>query len=215
MAEPTVHPFTRRIYDELPEFYRDADLDDGTPNGRPLLRFVSLIGDQLGDVEDLVDRLDPAPRGGSQLHDAQRAGAAWLPVQAPLLGVAFLPPGLPVADQRNIIGGAVSGWRAGTRQALTDAARSALTDPAGYVSVRPHSGGDPFVIGVSVDPEFAPADLNDVIAAIEDARARPAGILLVIDLYAASWATLETVRNTWAGFDAVNTWARLEGTDPA
>lgn len=214
MADPTVHPFTRRLYDELPEFYRDADADNGSPDGRPLLRFLSLVGDQLGAVEDLVDRLDPDVGAGSDLLDPYAADAAWLPFLAQLLGVAFLPPGLSVDDQRAAIAGAVGGWRAGTRQALTDAARAALTDPSGYVSVRPHSGGDPFAIGVSVDPEYAPADLDLVIAAIEDAHARPAGIRLVIDLYAAAWATLESARDTWAGFDAVAGWARLEGTDP-
>lgn len=215
MADPTVHPSTRRLYDTLPEFYRDTDPATGGDNDRPLLRFLSLVGDQLGAVDDLIDRLDPDVGAGSDLLDPWAADAAWLPFLAQLLGVAFLNTALPIADQRNALAGAVSGWRAGTRSALEAAARAALTDPAGYVAVRPHHEGAPYVIGVSVDPEFAPADLNDVIAAIEDAHARPAGIKLAIDLYAATWATLESVRNTWGGFDAVSTWARLEGTDPA
>lgn len=215
MAEPTVHPTTRLLYDTLPEFYRDTDAQQASGGGYPLLRFLSLIGDQLGAIDDLVDRIDPDSGAGSELLDPMLADPAWLPYLAQLLGVAALPASLSVTEQRLALDGAVAGWRSGTRQALTDAARSALTDPAGYVSVRPHSGGNPYVIGVSVDPEFAPADLNDVVAAIEAARARPAGIRLVIDLYAATWATLETVRDTWAGFDAVSTWARLEGTNPA
>lgn len=213
MAEPTVHPYTRWLYDTLPEFYREDDPATGGDNDRPLLRFLSLVGDQLGAVEDLIDRLDPDVGAGSELLDANLADPSWLPFLAQLLGVAFLPPELPVADQRAALAGAVSGWRAGTRTALETAARAALTDPTGYVAVRPHSGGDPFVIGITVDPEFAPADLDEVIVAIEAAHARPAGIRLVIDLYAATWDTLETVRDTWAGVVGASTWARLEGTD--
>lgn len=213
MATPTVHPTTARLYAELPEFYRREDLDDGGPDGAPLLRFLSLVGDQLGDLDDLVDRLDPDTGAGSELLDADRADAGWLRWLGQLIGVR-VPVGLSEVEQRIAVGGAVSGWRAGTRAALETAARSALTDPSGVVTVRPHSGGNPYVIGVSVDPEYAPPDLDDVVAAIEEARARPAGIRLIIDLYAATWATLETVRGTWGGFEAATMWVRLEGTNP-
>lgn len=214
MAEPTVHPYTRRLYDGLPEFYRDTDPATGGDNDRPLLRFLSLIGDQAGAVEDLVDRLDPDLGDGSDLLDPWTADPAWLPFVAQLRGVAFLPAELPVDTQRAVIADAVGGLRAGTRAAIANAARAALDDPAGYVNVRPHAGGDPHVIGVSVDPEFAPADLDTIVAAIDAAHARPAGIRILVDLYAATWATLETVRDTWAGFNAVTSWSRLEGTDP-
>lgn len=215
MAEPTVHPFTRRLYDTLPEFYRDADLTTGGDNDRPLLRFLSLVGDRVGAMEDLIDRLDPDVGDGSELLDPDRADAAWLPFLAQLRGVAFLPPGLSLEDQRAAIGAASAGWRSGTRDAIAAAARTALTNPAGSVTIRSHSGGDPFVIGVSVDPDYAPADLDEVIAAIEAAHARPAGIRLIIDLYAATWDTLEAIRDTWAGIAAAGTWATLEATGPA
>lgn len=214
MPTPDVHPHTRRLYDALPEFYRDADATQAGA-GYPLLRFVSLILDQAGAVEDLIDRLDPDLGGGSDLVDPATADVEWLPWLGQLVGVVDLPPNLTEAEQRNAIAGAVGGWRAGTRAGLEAAAKTALTDPDGYVSVRPHAGGDPFVIGVSVDPSSAPADLGDVIAAIEAARARPAGIALVIDLYAATWDTLEARYLTWDTLDAVTSWTRLEATQPA
>ena len=50
MALPSVTAHTRRLYDDLPELYRTADVDDGATgpgsNGAPLLRFLSLIGDR-------------------------------------------------------------------------------------------------------------------------------------------------------------------------
>lgn len=214
MAAPIVHPHTARLYADLPEVYRDADLDDGTANGRPLLRFLSLILDQAGAVEDLVDRIDPDIGTGSDLVDPTHADPAWLPWLGQLVGVADLPPALTVAEQRNAVAGAVAGWRAGTREGIAIAARTALTTPNGYVEVRPHYAGDPFTLGVVVDPTTAPANLADVITAIEAAHARPAGYALVIDLYAATWATLEATYPTWADVELVATWARLESTLP-
>lgn len=215
MPTPQVHPHTARLYASLPEFYRDADRLEPSGGGYPLLRFVSLILDQAGAVEDLIDRIDPDVGTGSDLVDPDTAEPAWLPWLGQLVGVVDLPPNLTELEQRNAIAGAVGGWRAGTREGLVTAARTALTSPTGYVEVRPHKGGDPHVIGVSVDPETAPANLDDVITAIEAARARPAGIALVIDLYAASWDTLEARYPTWAQVDAVVSWSRLEATQPA
>ena len=214
MPEPTVHPHTRRVYDELPEVYRDADRAEPSGGGWPLLRFLSLIGDQIGAVEDLIDRIDPDIGGGSDLVDPNTADPAWLPWLGQLVGVVDLPPDLTEVEQRNAVAGAVGGWRAGARQGLATAARTALEGGSGYVDVRPHHGGDPFTIGISVDPEGAPANLDDVITAIEAARARPAGIDLVIDLYAATWDTIEARYPTWAQLDAVASWSRLEATLP-
>ena len=214
MPAPVVHPHTRRVYDELPEFYRDADAAEPSGNGWPLLRFVSLVLDQEGAVEDLVDRLDPDIGPGSELVNPNLADPEWLPWLGQLVGVVELPDTLTVAEKRNAIDGAVGGWRAGTRAGIAVAARTALTGGTGYVEVTPHYNGDPFVIGLSVDPATAPANLDDVAAAVEAARARPAGIDLVVTLYAASWATLEARYPTWADVDASPSWAALEATTP-
>lgn len=212
MTAPTVAALTQRLYDELPEVYRDADVDDGTPNGRPLLRFLSLIGDQASAVADLIDRIDPDEHT-SALADPATADAAWLPWRAQLVGVT-LNPALSTAAARLAVAGAVSGWQAGTRDTIAAAAKSALTSPTGYVSIRANYNGDPFTVGVAVDPNTAPVDLNTVLAAIDAAHARPAGIRIIIDTYAATWDTLETRLDTWAGVEARGSWAAVETTQP-
>lgn len=212
MSAPTVAALTQRLYGDLPEVYRDADLDDGTPNGKPFLRFLSLVGDQASAVADLVEAIDPAEHP-SALTDPATADPAWLPWIAQLVGVT-LNPALTTAAARAAIAGAVSGWQAGTRDTIAAAAKSALTSPAGYVSIRSYYNGNPFVIGVAVDPATAPADLNTVLAAIEAAHARPAGIRIVIDTYAATWQTIETRLDTWAGVEARGSWAAVETTQP-
>jgi hypothetical protein len=53
---PRVTTFTSRLYGRLPEFYRTADLTQ--VGDLPLLRFLSLAGDEAGRVEDLAGRLD-------------------------------------------------------------------------------------------------------------------------------------------------------------
>lgn len=210
MPAPAVHPHTGRVYAELPEFYRDAD--PGTDY--TLLRFMALVLDQEGGIEDLVDRLDPDIGTGSDLVDPQHADPAWLPWLGQLVGVVDLPPDLTVEEQRNAVAGAVGGWRAGTREGIATAGRTALVGGTGYVEVIPHYGGDPFVIGLTVDPATAPANLDDVAAAVEAARARPAGIRLTVTIYAASWDTIEAHYPTWADVDAVASWANLQRTTP-
>lgn len=212
MPAPVVSAHTARLYADLPEFYRDADA--ASAGDYPLLRFAALVLDQAGDVEVLVDRLDPDIGTGSELVDPNLADPGWLPWLGQLVGVVDLPPDLTVAEQRNAIAGAVGGWRAGTREGLATAARTALTGGTGYVAIRAHHNGDPYTIGVSVDPTTAPANLDDVIAAIEAARARPAGIALVVDLYLAEWGTLETRYPTWASLEAAGSWAAIEATQP-
>lgn len=210
MARPTPHAFTERLYAALPEVYRDPDaaLD------YPLLRYLSLMGDLAGTVEDVIDRVDPAREG--DLVDVDTADTAWLPWLAQITGLAALPPSLTDTEKRNLIRRAASGRYAGTRQAIADAARPALTDPeGGYVDVRPNYQGNAFTIGVSVDPDSAPADLNTVLAAIIAAGAKPAGYALAIDIYAAMWEQIETLLNTWAGVEAAGTsgsWADVERT---
>lgn len=208
MPLPTVHPHTERLYGRLPELYRHAD----ETQGYPLLRFLSLIGDQAGAVEDTLDDVDP-DRGG-KLADPDTAPAAWLPWLAQVLGVTTLPTG--ETARRNTIRLASNGRYPGSRQAIADAARPALTDPeGGYVVVRPNYQGNPFVLSVNVAPEVAPADLNDVLDAILEAGAKPAGFNLVIDTYAATWQQIETNRDTWAGVEAAGSWSALEATGAA
>lgn len=64
MARPTVAAPTERTYDRLPEHYRHADERQGAgANQYPLLRFLSLLGDQAGELEDFYDRFDHRSAG--------------------------------------------------------------------------------------------------------------------------------------------------------
>lgn len=91
MTAPTVAPYTRRLWEDLPELYRAADETqaDG-PNGFPLERYISLIGDQAGEVETLLDRLALHEVDGvwvSDLADPDLADDGWLVWMAQFAGI--------------------------------------------------------------------------------------------------------------------------------
>lgn len=215
MARPVVHPIVEQWYAELPEHYRVADAAQLGPDF-PLLRFMSLIGDQLGDAVDLVDRIQylPPDEGGapgdtSDLVDPTTADPEWLPWLGRLVGV-LLPPALTVAERRDAVAFASSGWRAGTKEAIADAARSALTGTR-YVRINDHYGGDQWRIEVRTRSTETPS-VPAVLAAIEAKDAKPAGVELVPTMYATTWAQLEALRPTWADWEAAGSWEVLEET---
>ncbi len=223
MPEPTVSKTTRRLYDRLPEMYRTVDRD--ARGDFPLLRYLSVATGQAGAAEALLDRMDcltpdevreagaEAPPGPQTSHlvDPAEADAEWLPWLAQLVG-ARLRGGLTEADRRASIANAVGGWQAGTRAGIVAAAQQALTGPR-YVTLANHHGGDPFAIGVTtLAPETAsPAA---VLAAVQEANAKPAGIVLTHTYYAASWATIEAEYPTWADREAAGSWGNIEATQP-
>lgn len=80
---------TLRWYNRLPESYRTDDVAQGLA----LLGYLSLLGDQASDIEDLQDRIDYVPGydGGvpgdvSALVDPATANAGWLDWLAAALG---------------------------------------------------------------------------------------------------------------------------------
>src|SRR4051794_35459238 len=179
MTRPTVHARTEAFYSRLPDVYREADaaqdLGVGDLNGYPLLRWLSLIVDQLGDVADLIGRIDyytPDDRGApgdtSDLADPAAADAAWLAWLAQAVGVR-LAPNLNVDDQRAAIAGAVSGFLKGTKQGIAAAAQTALTGTK-YVSVIPLYGGDQWRVEVRARTTETPSTAA-VLAAIVDKHA--------------------------------------------
>lgn len=215
MPPPVVHPTTQRLYDALPDFYRAADAHQVNPD-YPLLRWLSLIGDQLGELEDLVDRVDyvtpndgGAPGDTSDLTDPATADPAWLAWLAQLVGVT-LAPALTVDEQRAAITTASSGWRAGTRDGMADAARTALTGTK-YVRIIDHYGGDQWRVEVLTRTTETP-DVALVLAAIVSKGAKPAGVELVAVAYVTTWAALEADRPTWADWEAAGNWQNLEET---
>lgn len=214
MARPIVSAFTERLYASLPAFYRDTD--EGLD--WPLLRYWSLIADQAGELDDLTDRIGylasedgGAPGDTSDLVDPTTADAAWLPWQAQLVGVDLLPE-LTEVERRDAIRIAVTGWRAGTKDAIASAAALELTGTK-YVEVLDHYEGDPWAIGVRTRADET-VDPADVVASIETFHARPAGFTIVTAFYAASWGTLEAHYPTWATWEATGSWAVLQSTQP-
>lgn len=194
---PTVSEATARVYAGLPEVYRDAD----PATGYQLLRYLSLLGDQLGDVEVLLDRF--TDRG--ELVDPALADPRWLEWLAQLVGVRAA--GATTAEARDLITGAATGWRAGTPESIRAAARGALTGSR-YVDVRPDGAHRIRVQTVATETP----DPAAVTAAVERAGVRPAGHTLAHTFYAASWDVLEARYPTWADVDLVASWDALEST---
>lgn len=91
MSAPAVAELTRRWWEDLPELYRAADEERSEgDDGMPLLRFLSLLGDQAGELEQLVDRILPHLVEGrwiSELTDPGLADEAWLGWLAQLAAV--------------------------------------------------------------------------------------------------------------------------------
>lgn len=218
MARPVVHPTTERIYDALPGVYLAADAAQAAgTSGYPLLRYLSLLADQLGELVDLLQRFDyyspddgGAPGDTSDLTDPATADPAWLPWLAQLVG-AKLPAGLSVAQQRNAIAGVVGGYLKGTKAGIAAAAQTALTGTK-YARVIPLYGGDQYRIELRTRTSET-ASTAAVLAAVDAAGARPAGIEIVPTAYEASWTAIETTWPTWAALEAgAPTWILLEET---
>lgn len=218
--EPTYSATTERIYASLPEHYRHAD----GPLGYPLKRYVSVTGDRLAAVETLLDRLDyrigdEAVPGStatptSELVDPDLADVEWLPWLAQLLGVQ-LGAGLSITERRDAVRFASAGWRAGTKGAVADAARSALIGSR-YVEVHDHStaaggigtGGQWDVLIMTRASETP--DPAIVLATVARQNAAPAGVKLHHKTYEATWTQVTTAFPTWADWNT-RTWAQLQG----
>lgn len=202
MARPTVGVTTERLYARLPEFYRDAD----APLDYPLLRYESLVADQASELEVIADRLD------TDLADPLLADDGWLDWLAQAVGVR-LNPAMTPAERRDAVAYSPNGWRAGTRQAVADAARTALTGTK-YAKVYDHSntdvgGGTLWDVLVVTRAEETP-DASLVLAAIVTKGAKPAGVVLYHRVYSATWTTWETTMPTWNAIEAVGSWNNLQ-----
>lgn len=205
MPRPVVAATVERLYATLPAFYRDADEAQPEP-GYPLLRYLSLLGDQAGEVEALLDRFQ-----AGDLVDPELADPGWLDWLAQHVGATY-PRATSTADRRQIIATASSGWRSGNRESIATAARTVLTGTR-YVEVVTHYDADPWKIGVRTR-EDETDDPADVVDAINRLRARPAGVLIVTAFYAASWDTLVAHYPTWTLIEATGSWEALQATQP-
>lgn len=214
---PAVGSTTGRLWLRLPHYIRSADADGAFP----LLRYRSLLWDQAGELEDLLDRIDfrrpdeggPAnpdgtPADRSDLVDPAAADDAWLAWLAQLAGVnAGDTAGTAL---RELIASARS-RQVCTRGHIAAAARTVLTGER-YVLVVPSYGGDPWTIEVRVRTSELPGGgTAEVVDTIERARARPAGHDIAVTARQATWDAIEAARPTWDDYDG-STWTEIEET---
>jgi hypothetical protein len=205
--------FADLVYSQLPQYIQDDDAPAGA-----LRRYLSTITDQGTELEVLFDRinhlaLDEGGQPGdlSELVDPRVADPQWLPWLAQLVG-ANVTGLVDVQARRDAITYASNGWRAGTRDAVAQAAMSALTGGR-YVSVYDHSistpgdGGqwDVLLVTRASETPSAPAVLQAVI----DKAAKPAGVVLHHRVYTATWSTMLAASPTWADRNGLP-WSTLE-----
>lgn len=227
-----------RLYQRLPETYRVMDARDGTWSFK---RYLYAALRQAGEVDDMIDLIDgerpvgpatPEPWGlqpdelenwraarrsrDSLLGDPANAPAAWLPWMAQLVG-AKLDPAATEDEQRDTILFATSGYRAGTRGAIADAARSALTGTRNVQILprkKPSGGvlidGSPWDITIVTKTTETP-DVNAVLGAVLRKGTKPAGAVLWHYAFEATWNDVEAAYPTWADRDA-QTWQQIEET---
>lgn len=189
------------VWGRLPETYRVLD----APLGHPLRAYLSLVGDQLTEVGEVVARLAPET-GRSALADPYLADPAWLPWMAQLVGVS-LSGAETVAARRAAIAGAGTGWLAGTTAGIVAAVRATLTDPVGgYVAVY-RDPADPWLLHI-VTKAIQTPDPGAALAAIGKAGAKPAGVVLDWSAYAITWGALGAL--DWDTIESLGSWDAVE-----
>ena len=151
MTAPTYSVTAERIYDKMPDVYRETD----AANGYQFKKYLASMVHSLGDIDLLVERLryrsqielemrkryaqrfttytqpdrekDAPPLGAtSDLVDPTAADARWLPWLAQLVGVE-IDANEKIQYNRDAIRYASSGFRAGSKNALETAVRKVLT----------------------------------------------------------------------------------------
>ncbi len=218
---PSPGPILDRVYDRLPAHYRAADAAQTFPD-YPLYRWLAGICAELGQLEALLTRIDyvPPADGGdagdtSDLTDPLTADIRWLPWLAQLVGVV-LPPSLTDAEMRDAVRFASSGWRAGTKPAVADAAKTELTGTR-YARVYDHSTGAVNGVGAGgpwdvliVTRSTETPSVAAVVAAVSRRNAKPAGVVLHHRAYEASWDTVEATFPSWDAIEAAGSWDRIQ-----
>lgn len=229
---PYMTALVHRLYHRLPEIFRVLDAQDSCWVFKRYLGAVLNLAGQLGDLIDdiagnnAVGPLTPAPWGltatelatwtaertqaTSTLGNPAVAEINWLPWLGQLVG-ARINPASSEQEQRDTITFATSGYRGGTRQAIIDAAKSALTGsqqvtlllhqkPSGGVII----AGSAWDLTIITRPSETP-DPSAVLAAVVRKGVKPAGVTLWHYAYEASWADLMTDFPLWSDRNAA-TW---------
>lgn len=229
---PFVSSVAQRLWERLPRVYRILD----ERQDWAFKRYLAGVTAPLGDLDTLVDRItgsrpvgpatpvpvDMEPDELARWRDARRyvnsaltdpdlANTEWLPYIAQLLG-AYLDPLSSEVERRDIIRGATSGYRGGTRAALADAARSALTGSR-YVLVQTATrtdGGAATMWDISLRTrasETPNAEL--VVPTVLRKGAKPAGVRLWHATFGTPWDRIEALFPTWDDWEA-RTWDTIE-----
>lgn len=215
MPEPTFSEATERFYASLPGVYRFEDAN----NGWQMKSWIAGILDVQGEIETLLTRIKYVPPEDgpavedlhSDLVDPDTADEAWLPWLAQLVGVRFNYT-LTEAQRRERIKSAIGGVRAGTKAHMIEAAKAVLTGTQ-TVYVYPFSNavgginaGTQWEVLVITKPDET---AGDVVAAIVNAGAKPAGVKITHVTDSNTWAEVEAAFPTWAQWDAA-TWQQIE-----
>lgn len=204
-----------RLWERLPDHYRAADAQQGDRvllTDHPMYRWLAGICSQLSQVDTLINRLDVEVDGRSDLTDPASADIAWLEWLAQLVGVT-LDPALSDAEKRDAVLFGSSGWRAGTKVAVGDAAKTVLTGEKrvriyDHTVFAPGDGGVWDVL-VMTRPSETP-DVALVLDTIVRKRAKPAGVVLHHRAYEASWDTVEAVLPSWDAIEAAGSWTSVQ-----
>lgn len=237
--EPRYSVTTERVYDRLPDVYRETDVDQNYA----FKKFISSVVDSLGDVDLLIERFRyrsqielemrkryaqryttythadryvnaPALGSTSDIVDPMSADRSWLPWLGQLVGVRINPNDLEF-DQRDSIYYASSGYRAGSKDALEKAARSVLTGSR-YAVALPHTKvvNGQLIAGTVWDLTILTrADESPssfvVLGAVNKDTLKPAGVQLYHRTYTASWDALEAALPFWVDWNT-STWSDIE-----
>lgn len=122
-VQPAVHSTSKRLWEALGRAFTDPDAQEGTRHQWHLLRYVDVVGDQLGDVDDLVRDSDAGP-GWSALLDIDRVPLVHLAFLAQFVGVRN-PAGTEAAQRAWVK--ARPGWSRGRVLTIVAAAQATLT----------------------------------------------------------------------------------------
>lgn len=242
-VEPTYSVTTERLYARLPEFYRTLDEQVGWH----LKTYLSAMVDELNAITLLMARLEyvpPEERAAyeetfdgytrepqpdtldydypplgqtSDLVDGRTADVDWLPYIGQMIGADVLS--LPTAaERRDAVVRNYLGFRAGSRQALAEAAKLTLTGEK-YVRIYPHrdgAGSSITSIGTQWDilivtkAEETPS-VGGIVEEILRKGAKPAGVVLHHLTYSATWDVITTAFPTWTAIETNGvTWANIE-----
>lgn len=229
---------TEHVYAMLPEVIHLTDEQQSIPSsGKPLKRWMRGICGVMDDVEVLIARInyltkdervtqqltedwvtysrrtDPfgsSPIGEtSDLVDPVSADNLWLDWLGQLVGASLLPL-RNEQERRDAVAFASAGYKAGSKQAIADAARSELTGTR-HVEVYDHSINVPgdggqwdvlLITKVTETPGFAA-----LVETIIRKGVKPAGVVLHHRSFESTWDAVEA---TWDVVEARGSWRANE-----